>query len=144
MEAVSAILGSGLRVGILLRGKKIRDDNRTLLQTGISCKESLDNLGFALEPSLQKVNPAIASEDVPLTVPYDMPELLTRCFRVAFKFFQINRQINRLLLNCEYLLERWTCSAIHSSNFLPSFSAVLWKIVYPIRGFLMFHLTHLH
>ncbi|KAI6668972.1 hypothetical protein NL676_003857 [Syzygium grande] len=77
VEAVSAILGSGLRVGILLRGKKIRDDNRTLLQTGISCKESLDNLGFALEPSLQKVNPAIASEDVPLTVPYDMPELLT-------------------------------------------------------------------
>lgn len=77
VKAVSAILGSGLRVGILLRGKKIRDDNRTLLQTGISCKESLDNLGFTLEPTLQKVNPVIASEDVPVTVPYDMPELLT-------------------------------------------------------------------
>lgn len=77
VEAVSAILGSGLHVGILLRGKKIRDDNRTLLQTGISCKESLDNLGFTLEPNLQTVNSTIASEDVPLTVPYDMPELLT-------------------------------------------------------------------
>ncbi|KAJ7960131.1 Telomere repeat-binding protein [Quillaja saponaria] len=33
MEAVTAILGGGLRVGVLLKGKKVRDDNRTLLQT---------------------------------------------------------------------------------------------------------------
>ncbi|KAJ6350259.1 hypothetical protein OIU78_006430 [Salix suchowensis] len=33
VEAVSALLGSGLRVGVLLHGMKVRDDSRTLLQT---------------------------------------------------------------------------------------------------------------
>ncbi|KAL1559430.1 hypothetical protein AAHA92_09775 [Salvia divinorum] len=32
MEAVTAILGSGVRVGVVLQGKKVRDDNRTLQQ----------------------------------------------------------------------------------------------------------------
>ncbi|KAI4299563.1 hypothetical protein L6164_033007 [Bauhinia variegata] len=56
-ESVMAILGGGVRVGVLFHGKKVRDDNRTLLQTGISCKENLDNLGFALEPSSLQVSP---------------------------------------------------------------------------------------
>ncbi|XP_025690289.1 telomere repeat-binding protein 3 isoform X1 [Arachis hypogaea] len=51
METVMTILGGGAHVGVLLQGKKVRDDNRTLVQTGISCKESLDNLSFELEPS---------------------------------------------------------------------------------------------
>lgn len=49
MEAVTAILGDGLHVGVLLQGKKIRDDNRTLLQTGISHNNRPDALGFILE-----------------------------------------------------------------------------------------------
>ncbi|KAL0452827.1 UNVERIFIED_CONTAM: Telomere repeat-binding protein 4 [Sesamum latifolium] len=32
MEAVTAILGNGIRVGVVLQGKKVRDDNRTLQQ----------------------------------------------------------------------------------------------------------------
>ncbi|MED6219119.1 hypothetical protein PIB30_032960 [Stylosanthes scabra] len=51
METVMTILGGGAHVGVLLQGKKVRDDNRTLVQTGISCKENLDNLSFVLEPS---------------------------------------------------------------------------------------------
>lgn len=51
MEAVMTILGGGVRVGVFVQGKKVRDDNKTLLQTGISCKENLDKLGFELEPS---------------------------------------------------------------------------------------------
>ncbi|KAL3850660.1 hypothetical protein ACJIZ3_012542 [Penstemon smallii] len=52
MEAVNEVLGGGLRVGVILQGKKIRDDNRTLLQTGISHDNKMDNtLGFTLEPS---------------------------------------------------------------------------------------------
>ena len=51
METVMAILGGGVHVGVLLQGKKVRDDNRTLVQTGISCKENLDTLSFMLEPS---------------------------------------------------------------------------------------------
>ncbi|XP_060175497.1 telomere repeat-binding protein 4-like isoform X2 [Lycium barbarum] len=57
MEAVTAILGSGLRVGVVLQGKKVRDDNRTLQQAGISQNGNLDTLGFTLEPSFTKVRP---------------------------------------------------------------------------------------
>ncbi|PIN12176.1 hypothetical protein CDL12_15222 [Handroanthus impetiginosus] len=55
MEAVTAILGSGIRVGIVLQGKKVRDDNRTLQQAGISQNSNLDTLGFTLEPSFTHV-----------------------------------------------------------------------------------------
>lgn len=51
MEAVTAVLSGGLRVGVIHQGKKIRDDNKTLLQAGISSKDKLDNLGFTLEPN---------------------------------------------------------------------------------------------
>ncbi|OWM70048.1 hypothetical protein CDL15_Pgr025897 [Punica granatum] len=79
MEAVTAILGGGLRVGVVLEGKKIRDDSRTLVQSGISCKDNIDTLGFTLEPNSMQV-PQIAApkEDPPLLSPHDGPLLLTR------------------------------------------------------------------
>ncbi|KAL4587708.1 hypothetical protein LXL04_000582 [Taraxacum kok-saghyz] len=49
MEAVTSILSGELHVGVMLHGKKIRDDDKTLLQTGIHNK--LDALGFSLEPN---------------------------------------------------------------------------------------------
>ncbi|XP_050379386.1 telomere repeat-binding protein 5-like [Argentina anserina] len=55
MDAVTSILGDGLHVGILVQGKKVRDDNKTLLQTGISPDDKLDNLGFTLEPKHTKL-----------------------------------------------------------------------------------------
>ncbi|KAG8074437.1 hypothetical protein GUJ93_ZPchr0006g45956 [Zizania palustris] len=51
LEAVNAILGGGLRVGVLHHGKKVRDDNKTLMQVGIAHDDVLDNLGFSLEPN---------------------------------------------------------------------------------------------
>jgi len=51
MEAVTAILAGGLRVGVLLQGKKVRDDKQTLLQAGISRNDKMENLGFTLEPN---------------------------------------------------------------------------------------------
>lgn len=51
MEAMTAILGDGLCVGVLFHGKKVRDDKKTLLQTGISHNNKLDALGFSLEPN---------------------------------------------------------------------------------------------
>ncbi|OWM87479.1 hypothetical protein CDL15_Pgr022590 [Punica granatum] len=78
MEAVTAILGRGLRVGVLLRGKKIRDDSKTLLQTGISCEGNLDTLGFTLEPNLTQPPPTnIAPKDSPCTLPCRAPQQLT-------------------------------------------------------------------
>ncbi|KAF8102433.1 hypothetical protein N665_0198s0136 [Sinapis alba] len=52
MEAVSSLLSDGHRVGLMVQGKKVRDDNKTLHQTGISQDNShLDSLDFSLEPS---------------------------------------------------------------------------------------------
>ncbi|KAM1525187.1 hypothetical protein ACFX10_009682 [Malus domestica] len=64
MEAVTSILGDGLHVGILVQGKKVRDDNKTLLQTGISQDDKRHNLGFILEPKRAKLTyPPPFSED---------------------------------------------------------------------------------
>ncbi|OIW16146.1 hypothetical protein TanjilG_18861 [Lupinus angustifolius] len=58
-EALMAMLGGGVHVGVLLQGKKVRDDKRTLRQTGISCEENLNKLGFLLEPSSLQASPAV-------------------------------------------------------------------------------------
>ncbi|KAI7726328.1 hypothetical protein M8C21_011204 [Ambrosia artemisiifolia] len=52
MEAVRTFLGGKLHVGMSLEGKKVKDNNRTLKQIGISMNRDLDTLGFTLEPSL--------------------------------------------------------------------------------------------
>ncbi|OMO59033.1 hypothetical protein CCACVL1_25149 [Corchorus capsularis] len=71
MEAVTALLGGGLRVGVLLQGKKVRDDSRTLSQTGISCEDNLDALGFTLEPGPAKAPSPVCSEEPPLLLSCD-------------------------------------------------------------------------
>lgn len=76
MEAVATILHGGLDVGVLLRGKKVKDDNRTLLQTGISHNDNLDTLGFTLEPGSQAPSPVCA--DPPFLLPCDTPQHLIR------------------------------------------------------------------
>ncbi|XP_008461682.2 telomere repeat-binding protein 4 isoform X1 [Cucumis melo] len=76
LEAVTAILKDGLHVGVLVHGKKVRDDNRTLLQTGLTCKDNLDTVGFTLEPNLvHNTTPALCSEDPPQILACDMTEL---------------------------------------------------------------------
>ncbi|KAI4383972.1 hypothetical protein MLD38_009749 [Melastoma candidum] len=77
IEAITAILGSGLRVGVVLHGKKIRDDGRTLLQSGLCCQENLENLGFTLEPTLENPQQATVGENPPLMAPCDAPNQLT-------------------------------------------------------------------
>ncbi|KAL2332142.1 hypothetical protein Fmac_019723 [Flemingia macrophylla] len=68
MEAVTAVFGGGLHVGVILHGKKVRDDNKTLLQTGISHGNHLDALSFTLEAnSSQNKSPACATDS--LSVP---------------------------------------------------------------------------
>nr|ACH81292.1 putative double-strand telomere binding protein 1 [Carica papaya] len=78
MEAVTALVGGGIRVGVLVKGKKIRDDDRTLSQTGISCKDNLDALGFTLEPTHAQAPPPICPEDHPPLLPNDPTLLLSR------------------------------------------------------------------
>ncbi|KAK4372743.1 hypothetical protein RND71_008127 [Anisodus tanguticus] len=78
MEAVTAILESGLRVGVVLQGKKIRDDNRTLEQAGISQNGNLDNLGFTLEPRFTQVSPSSSPNKLPASSTYVADQELTR------------------------------------------------------------------
>lgn len=77
MEAVTSVLGGGLCVGVLLQGKKVRDDNRTLMQTGISHKDNLGSLGFTLEPKTMQVPPPLCSSDLPPLRSCDPSQLLT-------------------------------------------------------------------
>lgn len=53
LEAVTRILKDGLNIGVLLRGKTIVDDSKTLLQIGIPRDDdehhNLSSLGFMLE-----------------------------------------------------------------------------------------------
>ncbi|XP_058199530.1 telomere repeat-binding protein 5-like [Rhododendron vialii] len=78
LEAVNAIMGGGLRVGVLLQGKKIRDDNKTLLQTGLAHDNKLDALGFSLEPTVSQAPPPLCNEDHPLLLSCNAPQPLTR------------------------------------------------------------------
>lgn len=76
---MTALLGGGIRVGVLLKGKRVRDESRTLSQTGISCEDNLDALGFTLEPSPAKASPLVCSEERPLLLSCDAaPRNLTR------------------------------------------------------------------
>ncbi|CAN6695985.1 unnamed protein product [Malus baccata var. baccata] len=78
MEAVTAVLGGGLCVGVLLRGKKVRDDNKTLLQTGISQDDHLDSVGFSLEANPSRNPPPLCSDDSPCMLPCDELKPLIR------------------------------------------------------------------
>ncbi|CAL4930364.1 unnamed protein product [Urochloa decumbens] len=79
LEAVTAILGGGLRVGVLHHGKKVRDDSKTLIQAGIGQDDMLDNLGFSLEPNCTR-NPSQvqATEDTSFLETIDTTEPLAR------------------------------------------------------------------
>ncbi|KAH8506130.1 hypothetical protein H0E87_013099 [Populus deltoides] len=77
MEAITAILGDGLHVGILLQGKKVRDDNKTLLQTGISEDDKHSNLGFMLESRHAKMMSPPHTKN-PSNLPFSAPGGITR------------------------------------------------------------------
>ncbi|OEL30852.1 Telomere-binding protein 1 [Dichanthelium oligosanthes] len=49
MDVVNTIMKGGLRVGVLLQGKDIQDDNKTLRQAGICHDKKLNNIDFTLE-----------------------------------------------------------------------------------------------
>lgn len=78
LEAVTAILGGGLRVGVLHHGKKVRDDSKTLIQAGIGQDDMLDNLGFSLEPNCTQNPQAQAPEDISFLETIDTTEPLAR------------------------------------------------------------------
>lgn len=98
MEAVKTILGSGLRVGMVVQGKKVRDDNKTLQQAGISQNGNLnlDTLGFTLEPSSYPVSPSLHSKDFSALSPRGVDHELTRYSRGLALFVLLTAPIRQL------------------------------------------------
>ncbi|KAL8102945.1 hypothetical protein AgCh_027468 [Apium graveolens] len=78
MDAVTSILGGGIRVGVVLQGKKVKDDSRTLQQSGISQNEDLESLGFTLEPSFVEATSPPCQKVSPLLLPCDVNQELSR------------------------------------------------------------------
>ncbi|XP_010690776.2 telomere repeat-binding protein 3 [Beta vulgaris subsp. vulgaris] len=92
LDAVTTILGGGLRVGVLMHGKKIRDDNRTLLQSGISQSDDMDTVGFMLEPnSPAQPSPPLCPDEPHAPLPCDSPKFVNRS--------QVNSDNNRFVTN---------------------------------------------
>ncbi|MCD7472062.1 hypothetical protein HAX54_012950 [Datura stramonium] len=79
MEAVTTILGGGLHIGVVFQGKKVRDDNKTLFQAGISHEGKLDAVGFTLEPNSSRASPPLGPEGRSRALPSETPQPLTRC-----------------------------------------------------------------
>ncbi|KAI4385554.1 hypothetical protein MLD38_003567 [Melastoma candidum] len=78
VDAMTTILGGGLHVGVLLQGKKVGDDNKTLQQTGISHDRALDALGFMLEPDPAHYPPSMSPGCLSLLRHCDAPQPLMR------------------------------------------------------------------
>ncbi|GMH04266.1 hypothetical protein Nepgr_006105 [Nepenthes gracilis] len=75
LDAMTALLRGGLGVGVLLHGKKIQDDDITLLQSGISHNGNLDTLGFIIEPSSPaQPSPPLCCEDPPVLLAFSSPK----------------------------------------------------------------------
>lgn len=87
MDAVNAILGSGIRVGIVFQEKKVRDDHRTLKQAGISQCSDLDNLGFTLEPSFTQASPSVTLKNSLVTSPCVAEQTLSRYQYILLQMF---------------------------------------------------------
>ncbi|KAJ8535578.1 hypothetical protein K7X08_023298 [Anisodus acutangulus] len=79
MEAVTAILGSSLHIGVVFQGKKVRDDSKTLFQAGISHDDKLDALGFTLEPNPSRASQPLGPEGRSCVLPCETCQPLTRC-----------------------------------------------------------------
>ncbi|KAJ6803008.1 telomere repeat-binding protein 5-like [Iris pallida] len=78
MDAVTAIIGGGLRIGVLVQGKKVRDDSKTLLQAGISHVDRMDELGFTLEPNSNQTSARLDIPEECYLPPCDFAEPLAR------------------------------------------------------------------
>lgn len=86
MEAVTALLDDGISIGLLVQGKKIRDDDKTLSQTGLSCRDNLGNLGFTLEPPPDKLGVPLCFENHVMSNPTDSTKLSERSVTYNFSF----------------------------------------------------------
>ncbi|GJR53763.1 hypothetical protein Tco_1404284 [Tanacetum coccineum] len=102
-EFVTAIFSGELHVGVMLQRKRIRADNKTLLQTGICHDNVLDALGFTLESHDLQV------EDLPMVPLTATPKpLLRRIYSEAGSKFHVllNQLVEQVTLPKRKLVKR--------------------------------------
>jgi len=80
------LLGGGLRVRILMHGKKVIDERATLLQSGISKNLKPESLGFMLEPSSIPTSPTSNFEDPLLVLSRPSNQTSPWYFNIILKF----------------------------------------------------------
>ncbi|KAI8539984.1 hypothetical protein RHMOL_Rhmol09G0225400 [Rhododendron molle] len=78
MEAVTAILQGGLHVGVVVHGKKVKDDNKTLLQMGISHNDDMGTLSFTLEAGSRIASQPPNRKEVPILLPCETHHQFSR------------------------------------------------------------------
>ncbi|KAJ3699387.1 hypothetical protein LUZ61_003092 [Rhynchospora tenuis] len=85
LEAMAAMLGEGLHVGVTVHGKKVQDDAASLVQAGINPGKKTDNIDFSIEPKfVSELNQSnnscqnVVQEDSHVTDLGDLTEPLAR------------------------------------------------------------------
>ncbi|VVB05584.1 unnamed protein product [Arabis nemorensis] len=123
-EAVTRILEDGINIGVLLQGKTIVDDSKTLLQIGIPRDDdddhNLSSLGFTLEPrssetttrtlissspktrlrapgSMESIETVVAKAVVPVRMkPASRSEMVQRRIRRPFTVSEVEALVDAL------------------------------------------------
>jgi hypothetical protein len=86
MDAAMNLLGGGLRVRVLMQGKKVPDEAATLSQIGISRNAKPESLGFMLEPSPVLTSASATAEDYSIWLP--------RVIRLGMWLFRPESEVN--------------------------------------------------
>lgn len=112
METVTSILRGGIRIGVVLQGKKVRDNNITLQQACISQSCNLNNLDFTLEPNYTRIPETRNPEMAPLVLPCDINQQLRRspatpgtdsCITHASDDHSLANKLDNLVVNNELI-----------------------------------------
>ncbi|XP_073019718.1 telomere repeat-binding protein 4-like isoform X3 [Primulina eburnea] len=112
LETVTSILRGGIRIGVVLQGKKVRDNNITLEQACISQSCNLNNLDFTLEPNYTCVPETRNPEKPPLVFPCDTNQQLRRspatpgtdsCITHASDDHSLANKLDNLVVNNEII-----------------------------------------
>lgn len=112
METVTSILQGGIRIGVVLQGKKVRDNNITLQEACISQSCNLNNLDFTLEPNYTRIPETINPEKPPLVLPCDTNQQFRRspatpgadsCITHASDDHSLANNLDNLIVHNEFI-----------------------------------------
>ncbi|KAF6162502.1 hypothetical protein GIB67_018957 [Kingdonia uniflora] len=120
-EAVTAMLSEGLHVGVVLEGEQVRDENKTLLLTGILHDDKLDSLGFTLQPNPSPCQPPLCDEDPSFLVYCSTPQPLTRHMSTYLDQAPSHASLDSPVISLGNLVEGHHTSEVNMDEFSQAF-----------------------